>query len=195
MEGHRQHVTIALLRRVQMDLRRRYRARRLVGMAGAPIPSVAALNWGIDHPHLGFTCACLVLCTPNRDEEFIRGVGLGDLADDGYARIGTNILPPGQRLADGLTEKAARDMGLVQGTPVGVSMIDAHAGGLGVLGPRADVGDLCGRVALIAGTSTCHMAVSPQPVHIPGVWGPYHSAMVPGLWLSEGGQVGPCPTA
>lgn len=23
---------------------------------------------------------------------------------------------------------------------------------------------------------------------MPGVWGPYYSAMIPGLWLNEGGQ-------
>jgi FGGY-family pentulose kinase len=32
------------------------------------------------------------------------------------------------------------------------------------------------------------MAVSPEPRFITGIWGPYHSAMVPGLWLTEGGQ-------
>ncbi len=43
-------------------------------------------------------------------------------------------------------------------------------------------------MALIGGTSTCHMAVSRAPKFIHGVWGPYFSAMVPGLWLTEGGQ-------
>lgn len=32
------------------------------------------------------------------------------------------------------------------------------------------------------------MAVSQKALFVPGVWGPYYSAMVPGLWLSEGGQ-------
>jgi len=32
------------------------------------------------------------------------------------------------------------------------------------------------------------MAINQEPVFVPGVWGPYFSAMVPGLWLSEGGQ-------
>ncbi|XP_034271089.1 FGGY carbohydrate kinase domain-containing protein isoform X2 [Pantherophis guttatus] len=44
------------------------------------------------------------------------------------------------------------------------------------------------RLAVICGTSSCHMAVSKSPVFVPGVWGPYYSAMVPGLWLNEGGQ-------
>jgi FGGY-family pentulose kinase len=44
------------------------------------------------------------------------------------------------------------------------------------------------RVAMIAGTSSCFMAVSREPRYIDGVWGPYFSAMIPGLWLTEGGQ-------
>lgn len=32
------------------------------------------------------------------------------------------------------------------------------------------------------------MAVSLTPVFAPGIWGPYFSAMIPGMWLSEGGQ-------
>ncbi|XP_047917948.2 FGGY carbohydrate kinase domain-containing protein isoform X4 [Anser cygnoides] len=44
------------------------------------------------------------------------------------------------------------------------------------------------RVAVICGTSSCHMGVSETPIFVPGVWGPYFSAMVPGLWLNEGGQ-------
>uniref|UniRef100_H3AH82 FGGY carbohydrate kinase domain containing n=1 Tax=Latimeria chalumnae TaxID=7897 RepID=H3AH82_LATCH len=37
-------------------------------------------------------------------------------------------------------------------------------------------------------TTACHEAISNDPVFVPGVWGPYYSAMVPGLWLNEGGQ-------
>ena len=38
------------------------------------------------------------------------------------------------------------------------------------------------KLGLICGTSTCHMIVSEQPAYIPGVWGPYYSAMVPGMY-------------
>lgn len=44
------------------------------------------------------------------------------------------------------------------------------------------------RIALISGTSTCHMAVSKSPLYISGIWGPYYSAMIPEMWLTEGGQ-------
>lgn len=43
-------------------------------------------------------------------------------------------------------------------------------------------------LGLICGTSTCHMVVSNTPIFTQGVWGPYYSAMVPGMWLNEGGQ-------
>jgi D-ribulokinase len=32
------------------------------------------------------------------------------------------------------------------------------------------------------------MAVSREPRFIDGIWGPYYGAMVPGMWLTEGGQ-------
>ena len=32
------------------------------------------------------------------------------------------------------------------------------------------------------------MAISRDPLFVPGIWGPYFSAMVPGFWLNEGGQ-------
>lgn len=48
--------------------------------------------------------------------------------------------------------------------------------------------ELCQRMALISGTSSCHMAVSKLSLFVPGVWGPFFSAMIPGLWLNEGGQ-------
>jgi FGGY-family pentulose kinase len=32
------------------------------------------------------------------------------------------------------------------------------------------------------------MAVSKEPRFVKGIWGPYYSAMIPGLWLNEGGQ-------
>lgn len=32
------------------------------------------------------------------------------------------------------------------------------------------------------------LQISAQPLFVPGVWGPCLSAMVPGMWLNEGGQ-------
>jgi FGGY-family pentulose kinase len=126
------------------------------------------------------------------DDSYFEQIGLADLARDGHARIGARVRPMGEPLG-GLTAKAAEELGLSAGTAVGVSIIDAHAGGLGLLGAplegRApDEAALEERLALIGGTSTCHMAVSREPKFLQGIWGPYFSAMVPGLWLTEGGQ-------
>jgi FGGY-family pentulose kinase len=124
--------------------------------------------------------------------DFFERVGLGDLAAEGFARIGTRVRPMGER-AGGLTPASAQELGLAPGTPVGVAIIDAHAGGLGTIGASLDgmpatAAALESRLALIGGTSSCHMAVAREPRFVPGVWGPYFSAMVPGLWLAEGGQ-------
>lgn len=123
------------------------------------------------------------------DEHYFRTIGLSALVDEQFARIGTTVRPMGERLG-GLSERAAAELGLKPGTAVGVSIIDAHAGGLGLLGAslEGETPNFDRRLALIGGTSSCHMAVSPEPRFIDGVWGPYYSAMVPGLWLTEGGQ-------
>lgn len=127
------------------------------------------------------------------DAGFFRKIGLEELPEERFRRIGRRIRPVGESLGSGLTEKAAAELGLRAGTPVGVSIIDAHAGGLGLLGaPLKDEKItpkiLESRIALIGGTSSCHMAVSDSPRFIKGIWGPYFSAMIPGLWLTEGGQ-------
>lgn len=127
------------------------------------------------------------------DADYFRAIGLGDLADEGFRRIGTRVRPLGEAVGAGLSAAAAGELGLAAGTPVSVSIIDAHAGGLGVLGAGAgpeglSAADLESRLALIGGTSSCHMAVSREPRYVPGVWGPYFSAMIPEMWLTEGGQ-------
>lgn len=137
------------------------------------------------------TCKWTYLAHEGRwDASYFRQIGLDDLADDGFARIGTEIVPGGTALGNGLTEQAAAELGLTPGTPVAAGLIDAHAGGVGSVGVRAPQGTALTRMAYVFGTSACTMASSHEPIFIPGIWGPYFSAMAPGLWLSEGGQSG-----
>ncbi len=121
---------------------------------------------------------------------YFRRIGLEDFVAENYQRIGTEIVAPGTPLGRGLSQTAAEELGLVAGTQVGAALIDAHAGGIGAIGGRADGGevDVCDRLAYIMGTSACIMATTRAPSFVPGVWGPYYQGMVPGLWLNEGGQ-------
>ncbi|XP_073002063.1 uncharacterized protein [Typha latifolia] len=131
------------------------------------------------------------------DDVFWEEVGLEDLVEGNHAKIGRSVAFPGHPLGSGLTPAAAKELGLLAGTPVGTSLIDAHAGGIGVMESvplsesKTDVTDedaMCHRMVLVCGTSTCHMAISKNKLFIPGVWGPFWSAMVPEYWLTEGGQ-------
>ena len=119
-------------------------------------------------------------------QDYLRQIGIGDLLERGQ-------LPPrasqiGKTLG-GLCERAAAQLGLTTATKVGVGLLDAHAGALGVLaGYVGDGGGIERHLALIAGTSSCIMALSAEAKPVPGIWGPYFGAVLPQLWLNEGGQ-------
>ncbi|RLM04253.1 FGGY-family carbohydrate kinase [Gibbsiella quercinecans] len=128
---------------------------------------------------------CTLTCKWNylaHEQRFSRSllaaVGLTDL----LGKIPTRILPPGAA-AGTLNADAAQALGLTTDVVVASGMIDAHAGGVALAGVQP-----AGTLALISGTSNCHMLCSEQEIHTAGVWGPYWSAMLPGYWLTEGGQ-------
>ncbi|MVA27609.1 FGGY-family carbohydrate kinase (plasmid) [Agrobacterium vitis] len=132
------------------------------------------------------TCKWTYLAHEQRwDPSYFHTIGLGELADEGFSRVGQRIVEPGTPLGQGLTEAAAAAMGLRTGTAVAAGMIDAHAGGIGTVGIGSGPKD---NMAYVFGTSSCTMTSTAEPVFVPGVWGPYYSAMVPGMWLNEGGQ-------
>ena len=101
-----------------------------------------------------------------------------------------------------LGEKAAQDLGLNPGIAVGSGVIDAYAGWVGTVGAKVEMHgssinteyasndrqQAFTRLAAVAGTSTCHIAMSPEPVFVKGVWGPYRDVLIPGYWMAEGGQ-------
>lgn len=121
------------------------------------------------------------------DRSYFEAIGLGDLAENDFERIGASVVDVGSPLGKGLTSKAAADFGLRPGTPVGAGLIDAHAGGVGSVGARGG-GGAEANLAYVFGTSSCTMTTTREEVFVPGVWGPYYSAMIPGAWLNEGGQ-------
>ena len=124
---------------------------------------------------------------PGWQADFLEAVGLDDLFE--RTALPLRAVPVGARLGK-LTKAAAHDLGLTTACMVGAGLIDAHAGALAALGRYLGEGgaELDRHIGLIAGTSTCHMALSRKPRAVPGVWGPYYDAVAPNLWLNEGGQ-------
>ncbi|KAL4769647.1 FGGY family of carbohydrate kinase [Aspergillus nidulans var. acristatus] len=140
-------------------------------------------------------------------EDFLVQIGLQDLTEDNFKRMGGVDGVNGDYLSAGelvgkLCEKAAADLGLPAGIAIGSGVIDAYAGWIGTVGAKVeleseqltsdaaknDITQAFSRLAAVAGTSTCHLAMSPESVFVPGVWGPYRDTIIPGYWMAEGGQ-------
>ncbi|KUL88140.1 hypothetical protein ZTR_04145 [Talaromyces verruculosus] len=140
-------------------------------------------------------------------DDFLKEIGLEDLVTEDYKRMGGVDGVNGDYLSAGelvgtLCDKAAAELGLPPGIAIGSGVIDAYAGWIGTVGAKvslegdeidADVAkndrtQAFSRLAAVAGTSTCHLAMSPNPVFVPGVWGPYKDTIIPGYWMTEGGQ-------
>jgi len=123
---------------------------------------------------------------PGWQQDFFEQMGLADMTARG--RLPERASPVGEDLGP-LSPEAAEAMGLTTACRVGAGLIDAHAGALGVLGAYVgDAGGIDRHLALIAGTSSCVMALSAEPRPTQGVWGPYYGAVLPDCWLNEGGQ-------
>lgn len=124
--------------------------------------------------------------SPGWQQDFLASVGLDDLLTvaglpQSASAITTSLGP--------LTPDAAARLGLSSRCLVGVGLVDAHAGALGALAEFAnDAPRIHRHLALIAGTSSCVMAISRDPMPMKGAWGPYYNAVVPGTWLNEAGQ-------
>ena len=86
-----------------------------------------------------------------------------------------------ERLAEPLASLRA-ELGLRAGTPVAQGGVDAYLGmlGLGAVG--------AGDMAMIMGSSTCHLAQSEKGIFGSGLLGCYPDATTPGLYTLEGGQ-------
>ncbi|WP_240230278.1 FGGY-family carbohydrate kinase [Devosia lacusdianchii] len=162
------------------------------GRAGMMFDLADFLSWkatgSLARSQSTLTCKWTYLAhtMPGWQADFLARVGLDDLIDK--AALPNVASPVGADLGV-LTKEAADELGLTTQCHVGAGLIDAHAGALGVLGAfTSDVGTIDRHLALIAGTSSCVMALSAEERPTSGVWGPYFGAVIPGAWLNEGGQ-------
>ena len=93
-----------------------------------------------------------------------------------------------------LCSKAAQDLGLPSTVVVGSGVIDSYAGWIGTVGAQVPPPEdrtsfpLQTRLAAVAGTSTCHIVLSKEPILVKGIWGPYKDWVIPGFYMAEGGQ-------
>ena len=136
------------------------------------------------------TLACKWTYQPHEGQgwqrEFLKAVGLDDLIEKAAL---PQVATPLASAVGNLSEQSAGELGLTTGCVVTAGLIDAYGGALGVLGDFANQPEtLDSHMALIAGTSSCVMTLSPHIRFTKGVWGPYLGVAVPGMWMNEGGQ-------
>lgn len=137
---------------------------------------------------------------------FLTAIGLEELTHNNYAKLGgplksrdaangNNYLSPGQYIGT-LSESAAMELGLSTQCAVSSGLIDAYAGWIGTVAATSSLDgtttgsamDAVGRLAVVAGTSTCHITVSKEPIFVDGIWGPYKDVLMDNFWCAEGGQ-------
>jgi FGGY-family pentulose kinase len=138
---------------------------RVTGEWAGSIDNVS-IRWYYDRDHGGFP------------RDFYEGIGLGDALD----RFPSRILDLGQVVGT-LRRDVAEELGLQPGIPVGQGGADALVAmiGLGVTTP--------GKMAFIVGSSHLHLGQSAHSFHGKGMFGAYTDAVIPGLYVVEGGQI------
>ncbi|GMV83835.1 MAG: ribulokinase [Planctomycetota bacterium] len=101
------------------------------------------------------------------------------------SKLPREVVPAGTRVG-GLNAEWAHALGLKEGTPVGAAIIDAHAAvpASGLAAP--------GEMALILGTSFCHMLLGAGDARddCAGISGSVRDGILPGLMGYEAGQAG-----
>lgn len=101
------------------------------------------------------TCKWNYLAHEQRfSHSLLESIDLTDMLE----RIPADILPPGAAVGT-LTATAAEELGLTTNVIVASGLIDAHAGGVALAGAHPS-----GTLALISGTSNCHMLCSEKEI-------------------------------
>lgn len=130
--------------------------------------------------------------------EFLSDIGLDELNENNFEPLGGSLAKKGSFLSAGqpvgcLSKVAAQEMGLSESTLVASGIIDAYAGYIGTVAAEPSNeqtidSKMTERLAMVAGTSTCHIIVSDHEILVPGVWGPYKDVLLSDYWAAEGGQ-------
>lgn len=139
-------------------------------------------------------------------ESFLSKIGLKELCSDNFVNLGGldgingHFSTAGETIGN-LSEIAAKELGLTTDCFVGSGVIDAYAGWVGTVAAPTNVfvpklsntsdnglNNAIGRLAAVAGTSTCHICISDKKIFVPGVWGPYPDILGKNYWAAEGGQ-------
>ncbi|CCH61494.1 hypothetical protein TBLA_0E04400 [Henningerozyma blattae CBS 6284] len=145
-------------------------------------------------------------------EEFLLNIGLEDLMEDNFVKLGGPVKQDSQgkvsfstagEFIGYLSDKSSKIMGISSKCAVSSGIIDAYAGWIGTIAASTKEpieqlnnfqdnlnGMICssGRLAVVAGTSTCHISLTNKPIFVPGVWGPYRDVLGHNFWCAEGGQ-------
>lgn len=140
--------------------------------------------------------------------EFLENIDLPELAANNFSKLGGidglngNYLTAGETIGP-LSLLAAKSLGLTTNCFVGSGVIDAYFGWMGTVAAPTNLpipslvdqdhgknglGKGTGRLAAVAGTSTCHICIEEKEILVPGVWGPYRDVIGKGYWAAEGGQ-------
>ena len=94
-------------------------------------------------------------------------------------------------MGEPLLDNVKKKIGLKreQSVIIAIGIIDAHVGVIGCLSSIKNSLKITEKLCKISGTGNCHMMMlSKNPIFVKGVWGLFKDAMVPGYYLSEGGQ-------
>lgn len=119
------------------------------------------------------TCSLTAKFLPDlsQKEDFLRTIGLEEMINNEYKSVGfpTEKSPlsfAGEAVGT-LSKDAAKTLGLTESTVVGSALIDAYAGWAGTIAARyledgklsaaPTLEDSQQRLAVVAGTSTCHL--------------------------------------
>lgn len=113
-------------------------------------------------------------------EEFLKALNF-EFGNSILPKLKGEIKHVGEK-AGTLTEDMAKKTGLLAGTPVAVSIIDAHSSLLGIGASEEK------QLTMVMGTSTCHLMLNEEKHDVSGISGVVKDGIIPGLYAYEAGQ-------